>query len=149
MARVDDYNTYLSGKSKNFSNEHYFICDLKYTDIIGKGNPPEIMNVDDAKCEVEYEAAVTRNKAGIDGVDFQIHRIELEIDVDDYPNDKKTFEFEIETGVNIDPAMVIVEKLDYIIPTYPKRITIDMRKSMEVKDFKVVVEFGRDEYYES
>jgi hypothetical protein len=92
---------------------------------------------------------VTRNKAGIDGVDFQIHRIELEIDVDDYPNDKKTFEFEIETGVNIDPAMVIVEKLDYIIPTYPKRITIDMRKSMEVRDFKVVVEFGRDEYYES
>jgi hypothetical protein len=24
-----------------------------------------------------------------------------------------------------------------------------MRKSMEVRDFKVVVEFGRDEYYES
>ena len=140
MARVDDYSTYLTGKSKNFSSEHYFICDLKYTDIIVKGNPPEIMNVD--------EAAVSRNKAGIDGVDFQIHRIELEIDVDDYPNDKKTFEFEIEPGVNVDPAMVIVDKLDYVIPTYPKRITIDMRKSMEVKDFKVVVEFGRDEYYE-
>jgi hypothetical protein len=40
MARVDDYNTYLSGKSKNFSNEHYFICDLKYTDIIVKGIHP-------------------------------------------------------------------------------------------------------------
>ena len=64
MSRIDDYNTYLTGKSKNFSNEHYFICDLKYTDIIVKGNPPEIMDVDDAKCEVEYEAAVSRNKEG-------------------------------------------------------------------------------------
>jgi hypothetical protein len=73
----------------------------------------------------------------------------LEIDVDDYPNDKKTFEFEIEPGVNIDPAMVIAEKMDYIIPTYPRQIIIDMRKSMEVKDFKVTVQFGRDDYYES
>jgi hypothetical protein len=46
--------------------------------------------------------------------------------------------------VNIDSALVVVEPLDYIIPTYPKEIKIDMRKSMDVKDFRVVVEFGRD-----
>ena len=64
--------------------------------------------------------------------------------MDDYPNEPKTFEFEIEPGINIDPALVIADPMDYIIPTYPQQIIIDMRKSMDVKDFKVIVEFGRD-----
>ena len=145
--RVEDYNSYISGKDKNFSNEHYFISDLKYTDIIVKGNPPQIQDVDDAKCEIEYEAIVARNKRGIDGIDFRIHKIELELSVDDYPNDKKTFEFEIQPGINIDPGLVIPDILSFVVPTYPRQITIDMRKSMEVKDFKIVVEFGRDESY--
>ena len=147
--RVEDYNSYIAGKDKNFSNDHYFISDLKYTDIIVKGNPPQIQDVDDAKCEIEYEAIVARNKRGIDGIDFRIHKIELELSVDDYPNDKKTFEFEIQPGINIDPGLVIPDILSFVVPTYPRQITIDMRKSMEVRDFKVVVEFGRHEYYES
>ena len=145
--RVEDYNSYIAGKDKNFSNEHYFISDLKYTDIIVKGNPPQIQDVDDAKCEIEYEAIVARNKRGIDGIDFRIHKIELELSVDDYPNDKKTFEFEIQPGINIDPGLVIPDILSFVVPTYPRQITIDMRKSMEVKDLKIVVEFGRDESY--
>ena len=145
--RVEDYNSDIAGKDKNFSNEHYFISDLKYTDIIVKGNPPQIQDVDDAKCEIEYEAIVARNKRGIDGIDFRIHKIELELSVDDYPNDKKTFEFEIQPGINIDPGLVIPDILSFVVPTYPRQITIDMRKSMEVKDFKIVVEFGRDESY--
>jgi|LakMenE18May11ns_1017448.scaffolds.fasta_scaffold9946990_5 hypothetical protein len=145
--RVEDYNSYIAGKDKNFSNDHYFISDLKYTDIIVKGNPPQIQDVDDAKCEIEYEAIVARNKRGIDGIDFRIHKIELELSVDDYPNDKKTFEFEIQPGINIDPGLVIPDILSFVVPTYPRQITIDMRKSMEVKDFKIVVEFGRDESY--
>jgi hypothetical protein len=88
-----------------------------------------------------------RNKRGIDGIDFRIHKIELELSVDDYPNDKKTFEFEIQPGINIDPGLVIPDILSFVVPTYPRQITIDMRKSMEVKDFKIVVEFGRDESY--
>lgn len=144
MPRVEDYNSYISGKSKNFTNENYFVANLKYTDIMIKGNPPEMIDVDDAKCEVEYEAIVSRNKMGIDGIDFRILKIELEISVDDYPNEPKKFEFEIEPGINIDPALVIADPLDFIIPTYPKEISIDMRKSMDVKDFKVIVEFGRD-----
>ena len=144
MPRVEDYNSYISGKSKNFTNENYFVANLKYTDIMIKGNPPEMIDVDDAKCEVEYEAVVSRNKMGIDGIDFRILKIELEISVDDYPNEPKKFEFEIEPGINIDPALVIADPLDFIIPTYPKEISIDMRKSMDVKDFKVIVEFGRD-----
>jgi hypothetical protein len=147
--RVEDYNSYIAGKDKNFSNEHYFISDLKYTDIIVKGNPPQIQDVEDAKCEVEYEAIVARNNRGIDGIDFRIHKIELELSVDDYPNDKKTFEFEIQPGINIDPGLVIPDILSFVVPTYPRQITIDMRKSMEVKDFKIVVEFGRDESYEA
>jgi len=145
--RVEDYNSYIAGKDKNFSNDHYFISDLKYTDIIVKGNPPQIQDVDDAKCEIEYEAIVARNKRGIDGIDFRIHKIELELSVDDYPNDKKTFEFEIQPGIYIDPGLVIPDILSFVVPTYPRQITIDMRKSMEVKDFKIVVEFGRDESY--
>jgi hypothetical protein len=144
MARVEDYNSYISGKNRNFSNENYFVADLKYTDIIIKGNPPELMDVDDSKCEIEYQAIVSRNKRGIDGIDFGILKIELEISVDDYPNDPKIFEFEIEPGINIDPGLVIAEPLDFIVPTYPKEIVIDMRKSMDVKDFKITVEFGRD-----
>lgn len=148
MARVEDYNTYISGKDKNFSNENYFISDLKYTEIYVTGNPPEMMDVDDSKCEIEYEAIVSRNKRGIDGIQFNILKIELEIKVDDYPNEPKTFEFEIEPGVNINPGLVVAESLDYIVPTYPTEISIDMRKSMDVKDFKVNVQFGRDNYYE-
>jgi hypothetical protein len=144
MARVEDYNSYISGKNKNFSNENYFVMDLKYTDITIDGLPPEIKDIDDAKCEIEYQAVVSRNKRGIDGIEFQVLKIELEIQVDDYPNDPKSFELEINPGVNIDSALVVVEPLDYIIPTYPKEIKIDMRKSMDVKDFRVVVEFGRD-----
>ena len=144
MARIDDYNSYISGKDRNFSNENYFVADMKYPDILIKGNPPELMDVDDSKCEIEYEAIVSRNKRGIDGIEFRVLKIELEINVDDYPNEPKTFEFEIEPGINIDPALVIADPMDYIIPTYPQQIIIDMRKSMDVKDFKVIVEFGRD-----
>jgi hypothetical protein len=144
MPRVEDYNSYFAGKNKNFSNEHYFISSLGYTDIVVLGNPPEITNVDDAKCEIEYEAIVSRNTKGIDGIEFKIHRIELEISVDDYPNDKKNFDFEIEPGVNINPEMVMEDPLEYILPTYPTQIRVDMRKSMEVKDFKIMVSFGKD-----
>jgi hypothetical protein len=147
-SRIEDYNSYISGKNQNFSSENYFIADLNYTDIIVTGNPPEIKDIDDAKCEVEYAAIVTRNKRGIDGIEFNILKIELEITVDDYPNEPKKFEFEIDPGVNIDASLVVPDSLDYIIPTYPKQINIDMRKSMEVKDFKVTVQFGRDEYYD-
>ena len=48
-------------------------------------------------------------------------------------------------GINIDPGLVIPDILPFVVPTYPRQIIIDMRKSMEVKDFKVIVEFGRDE----
>lgn len=144
MARIEDYNSYTAGKSKNFSSENYFVAEMGYLNIVITGNPPEILDVDDASCEIEYEAIVSRNKSGIDGIDFRILKIELEIKVDDYPNDTKDFEFEINPGVNIDPALVIAEPLDHIIPTYPRIIRIDMRKSMDVKDFKVVVEFGKE-----
>ena len=147
MARVEDYNTYISGKSKNFTSENYFVSDLKYTDITITGNPPEIQDVDDSKCEIEYEAVVSRNNRGIDGIEFKVRKIELEIKVDDYPNEPKSFEFEIEPEVNIDPSLVVVDPLEYIIPTYPTSIKVDMRKSMEVRDFRVTVEFGRDQQY--
>ena len=61
--RVEDYNSYISGKDKNFSNDHYFISDLKYTDIIVKGNPPQIQDVDDAKCEVDPRVIGLLNEA--------------------------------------------------------------------------------------
>jgi hypothetical protein len=144
MARVEDYNSYISGKNKNFTKEYYFIYDLKYTDIYISGAPPEILNVDDARCQVEYEAIIERNKMGIDGITFVIHRIEIEIEVDDYPNEKKKFEFEIEPGININSSFVVVETLDKIIPTYPESITLDMKKSMDVKDFRIYVKFGSD-----
>lgn len=145
MARIDDYNSYLAGRDKNFMNEHYFVCDLKYTDINIQNNAPEVLDVDDSSCEVEYEVSISKNKRGIDSLYFKIHKIELTLMVDDYPNDKKTFEFEIIPGVNIDPGLVVEEQLNYIIPSYPREIFIDMRKSMDVKDFKIRVEFGRDE----
>lgn len=146
MSRIEDYNSYISGKNKNFSAENYFVSDLKYTEIYISGNPPEISDVDDVVCEIEYQAVVSRNKRGIDGIEFTILKIELEISVDDYPNEPKKFEFEIQPGVNIDPSLVIADPLDYIVPTYPREISIDMRKSMDVKDFRITVQFGRDNY---
>jgi hypothetical protein len=144
MARIDDYNSYISGKTKNFSSENYFSAEMGYLDIVIKGNPPEMLDIDESKCEIEYEVTITRNRSGIDDLSFKILKIELEVEVDDYPNESKKFEFEIMPGINIDHSLVISEKLEKIIPTYPKRIQIDMRKSMDVKDFKVIVEFGND-----
>jgi hypothetical protein len=86
-----------------------------------------------------------RQKSGLRGINFVIKEIELELKVDDYPNDPLEFEFDIVPGENIEYNSVVVKRMEKLIPSSPSLIRIDMKKSMNVKDFKIEVYFGSDD----
>jgi hypothetical protein len=144
MGRIQDYSLFSNQKKKVSSTDYSFTAELDYINVNIIGRPAEISDVDDIKCEIEYEVAIERKKGGIEDIQFKINLIELEIKVDDYPNENKEFEFDIVPGENVDFNSVQAKKMERIIPSYPSSILIDMRKSMNVGDFKIDVYFGSD-----
>ncbi len=144
MPRIQDYSMFANQKKKVISTDYSFNAELDYIDVNITGRPAEISDVDDVKCEIEYEAAIERKKGGIEDIQFKINLIELVVKVDDYPNENKEFEFDIVPGENIDFNSVQAKKMERIIPSHPSQIYIDMRKSMNVADFKIDVYFGSD-----
>ena len=145
MSRIYDYGSFSSGKSNNVSSEFTFTVELGYLDVEVVNRPPEISDVDSLEFEVEYKVSVIRSKDGIDDLDFAVDNIELEIKVDDYPNEQKEFEFDLVPGTNMPIPSVIVKKGTKLIPCAPSSARVDMRKSMNVKDFRVEILFGEYE----
>lgn len=145
MPRVYDYNSFSANKNKSVITEFSFSAELDFLEVEIIGRPSEISDIDSKKCEIEYSLNLERQKNGLSGINFVINEIELELKVDDYPNDALEFEFDIVPGQNIEYNSVIVRKLEKLIPSSPSRIRIDMKKSMNVKDFKVEVYFGSDD----
>lgn len=145
MSRIYDYNTYSSAKNKSVMSEFSFSAELDFLEVEIVGRPAEISDIDSKKCEIDYELKLERQKSGLTGIEFTIKEIELELKVDDYPKDPLEFEFEIVPGENIEYNSVIVRKREKLIPTSPSLIRIDMKKSMNVKDFRVEVYFGTDD----
>jgi hypothetical protein len=68
--------------------------------------------------------------------------MELDFEVDDYPNDSKEFDIDLIPGRTIDYNQILVDKKDVLIPSYPKSVEIDMNKSTEARNFKITVVFG-------
>lgn len=145
MSRISDYSSFSSQKSKKISSEHIFTQALNFLDIELVNRPPELADVDSAECEIEYEVGIDRVKSGIVDLSFSITNIEMDLGVDDYPNEQKEFEFDIVPGENIDHTSVFCRKMEKLIPCEPTKIRIDMKKSMNTQDFKIEVFFGNGE----
>ncbi len=145
MPRIDDYISFSSNKKNKVSNEFSFSAELGLLDVQVVNRPPEISDVDSLECEIEYKAGIERRKEGILDISFYVESIELEIKVDDYPNDQKEFEFDIVPDATIPIASIMIQKGTRLIPTDPTFLRVDMRKSMNPKDFKVQILFGTNE----
>ncbi len=143
--RIQDFGSYSVQKKKKFTSEYTFTASLDYLDVKLTNRPPELADVDDLKCEIEYEISIERRKEGVQDISFKINQIELEVKVDDHPDEPKEFEFEIVPGENIDANLVIIRKGESLIPTNPTFLQIDMKKSAKVSDFKVTVLFGKND----
>jgi hypothetical protein len=142
--RIQDYGSYSVQKKKNFTSEYTFTSNLGFLEVKIVNRPPELTNIDDVKCEIEYEAQVERKKEGIQDINFKVNLIELELRTDDYPNEAKEFEFDIVPGENIDSNFFLIKKEEKLIPSKPSLLHIDMRKSMRVGDFKIDIHFGKN-----
>jgi|LakMenE18May11ns_1017448.scaffolds.fasta_scaffold9690029_2 hypothetical protein len=145
MSRIYDYGSFSSGKNKNVSSEMTFTCELAYLDVEVVNRPPEITDVDSLELEIEYQVSIERSKDGIQDLNFKISNMEVEIKVDDYPNDQKEFEFDLAPGENIPLPNIIVRKGSKLIPAQPTFARINMMKSMNTMDFRIEVLFGHDE----
>jgi len=144
MPRIQDYVDFSVQKKKLVSSEYSFSAEIDYLDINVINRPPELSDIDDIKCEIEYDASIVRKKTGIEDINFKVKLIELEMKVDDYPNDPKEFEFDIFPGGNINENSVVIKRREKLVPSSPTMLNIDMRKSMNVSDFKIDVYFGND-----
>lgn len=145
MSRVYDYDSFASNKNKSLVSDFTFFAELDFLEVEIVGRPAEITDIDSKTCEIEYEINLERQKNGFSGLNFKINEIEIEIKVDDYPNDPQEYEFEIVPGENLPYDAVVVRKLEKLIPSKPSLIRVDMKKSMNVKDFKIEVFFGTND----
>ena len=68
--------------------------------------------------------------------------MELDFEIDDYPNDTREFDIDLIPGRNIDYNQISIDKGEVLIPSYPKSVKIDMGKSTDAKNFKINVVFG-------
>ena len=148
MARIYDYNSFQDGNKGANPNDFKFGDEIKYINIDIYNKPEEYEDITDAKVYVEYSTRFIFKKSGIDDIIFSIDSIELEFQVDDYPNDEsKEFDIELIPGKTIDYSQLKAEKEEIIIPSYPDRIEINMNKSTEPRNFQVTVYFGSSSRY--
>jgi hypothetical protein len=143
MSRIYDYNQF-SSKKNHVGGDFTFGEDLSYTNIDLFNRPEEWSDVDTKKAFVEYSVNIGVKKMGIEGLSFRINLIELEFSVDDYPNPHKDFDFDLIPGKNVDFSQIEEDIKDFIIPTYPSNLEIDMNKSTEPIKWKIKVSFGHD-----
>jgi hypothetical protein len=144
VGRIYDYSAFSSSKKGSSRGDYSFGMELKYIEIDLFNRPEEYSDIDDSKAFIEYSIDLIIKKAGIDDFIFNVDLIELEFSVDDYPNEPKQFDIDLIPGKTIDYSQLDVEKLASIIPTYPNKLSIDMNKSTDPKNFKITVSFGND-----
>ena len=148
MARIYDYNSFQDGNKGANPNDFKFGDEIKYINIDIYNKPEEYEDITDAKVYVEYSARFIFKKGGIDDIIFSVDSVELEFQVDDYPNDEpKEFDIDLIPGKTIDFSQLRAENEEIVIPSYPDRIEINMNKSTEPRNFEVTVYFGSSSRY--
>jgi len=143
MSRIYDYNQF-SQKKNRVGGDFTFGQEMKYVDIDLFNRPKEWDDIYDVKAFLEYSVDIEVRKSGIEGLQFRINSVELEIKIDDYPNSPKEFDFDLVPGKTIDYGQLVENPLDYIIPTYPSNLEINMNGSTEPIKWKIEVKFGTD-----
>jgi hypothetical protein len=148
MSRIYDYASFSENSNRRGNHSDYsFGIDMKYVDIDLFNRPEEYADVSDAKVFIEYSVDLSLKKGGIDGMTFSINSIELEFEVDDYPNVSKEFDIDLIPGKTVDYGQIKTEIRESPIPTYPDKIEINMNKSTDPKNFDITVYFGNDVRY--
>ena len=140
--RIYDYGAFTDSKKPTNNNDYTFGIELGYTDIDIQNRPDEYADLSDAKIFIEYSVNLVIKKSGIDSIDMVVNSLELDFEVDDYPNESKEFDIDLIPGRTIDYNQIFIDKKDVLIPSYPKSVEIDMCKSTEAKNFKITVVFG-------
>jgi hypothetical protein len=143
MSRIYDYNQFSSKKNR-IGGDFTFGQEMRYVDIDLFDRPEEWADLDDCKAFIEYSIDINVKKSGIEGLTFRINSVELEFTVDDYPNSSKEFDFDLIPGKTIDYSQLNENPLDYVIPSYPSNLEINMNKSQEPSKWKIKVNFGTD-----
>lgn len=143
MSRIFDYNSFSTSKGNSDGDKFTFGSDLKYIDIDIINRPEEYEELSDARCFIDYSVSFSFKKQGIDSIDFNVNSVELNFEVDDYPNDTKEFDMDFIPGKTVDFNQIMVEIVDNPIPTYPRSITIDMNRSTDIKNHILTVNFGK------
>jgi hypothetical protein len=142
MARIYDFNNFSS--SSGSREDYEFRYELDFTDTTVVNPPEELKNLDTASVNVTYKSSVKIDKNGIYDIDFSISEMEIRFEMDDYPNESIIEEIELKPGVNIPEDQIKITKGDYLIPTYPSSITIDMKKVNDSGKFYIEITFGKD-----
>lgn len=143
--RIQDYNQFASvNPRKNSRGEYSFSSSLGITDIVIENAPDDMGEVSDVKATIEYSVNVMANKEGIDSISFLVDLIELEVEVDNYPEGTKELDLDIAPGQNIERERIREYSLEQILPTYPSRMEVNMNRSLNVSNFVVSVYFGKD-----
>ncbi len=140
--RIYDYSAFTDSKKPTNTNDYTFGIELGYTDIDIQNRPEEYADISDVKIFIDYSVNLIIKKSGIDSMDIVVNSMELDFEVDDYPNDSKEFDIDLIPGRTVDYNQILVDKNDVLIPSYPKSVEIDMNKSTEARNFKITVVFG-------
>lgn len=141
MGRIYDYDSYSSKKNKFFNTQMSFSKEFAYVDIEILNKPKELLDYEDVECEIDYQVSVRSNETGVEGFDFNVSLIELELKKSGTDDE---IEFDLNPGKNFPSSSLNYVKGQSLIPSDPTRILIDMNNSTMPKDFFVEVTFGED-----
>jgi len=144
MGQIYDYSAFSNQKKVSNSNQYTFGIKMEAVDIDIHNRPDDFENIADRKAFIDYSVNIDVSKGGIEGISFVVNSIEVEIEVDDYPNDTKEIDFDIIPGKTLDYNQVSAVAKDNVIPSYPTGLEIDMCKSTDTREYKVTVYFGKD-----
>lgn len=144
MAQIYDYSAFSNQKKVVNSNQYTFGIKMESMDIDIHNRPDEYTDITDRSAFIDYSVNISVNKAGIESITFVVNSIEVQFEVDDYPNETLEKDMDIIPGKTLDYNNVVSISKENIIPTYPTSLEIDMNKSTDTREFKVKVYFGKD-----
>ena len=147
MAKIYDYLSFNDKKGAGIPGAYNFEDKLKYIDIDIFGKPEEYEELNDASLHLSYSVQLILKKSGIDMLIFTVTDMELEFEVDDYPNENKQFDVDLIPGKTIDFSQIKTEEGSTLIPTYPDKAEIDMKKSTNPRNWEITIHFGSNRGY--
>ena len=147
MPKIYDYLAFNHNRGNGIPGAYNFEADLRYVDLDIFGRPEEYDDLSDAKLHLNYSVEIIAKKSGIDMLIFKVTDMELEFEIDDYPNANKEFDVDLIPGKTIDFSQIKTEEGANLIPTFPSKAEIDMKKSTNPRNWEIRVYFGNNRGY--